>query len=161
MAKEGTLKKRILESISPLYNAEIQDDNKTEFTILAFPFTTKFCYFSIQKFKTANFIKISSVMILSKKIEDAVKTLSSDDLKSVTEQFQNIYLKHRREFLFGEEFKSMQTMTFLLSHNISMQRVLDTLYDDTMLFRETLQSLVEIDATIQSTPLDNTSNMFQ
>lgn len=161
MAKHGVLKTRLTESLNLLYRSKEFPDEKTEFTLAFYPFTKDFCYISIQKFKGTEFLKISPVFVLSKKIRESFKKLSPQELQAITDQFQDMYLKHKREFNYGEDFESIQSMTFLLTHNISMQRVLDTLYDDTMLFRETVSFLAQIDESIDSSPVDNTTNMFR
>ncbi len=161
VAKHGTLQKRIIDSISLLYNFKEIEDLKTEFSLSVFPFESNAFYIVIQHFKNTNFIKITSIVLLNKKIKKDIMELSQEQKNEVLQQFTDVYFEHKRGLSINEELVSLQSFSFLTIHNISMQRILDNLDDDVFLFTDIAKRLSIIDKSVKTDSVNNTHSMFQ
>lgn len=161
MTKHGTLKKRIIDTITNLYEYNDVLDSKTEFQLDIYPFNSKAFWILIQKYKNVDFIKITSVVVLNSKIQKSILDLPGEQKNQVIDQFTNVYFEHRKTLTTNETLDSLQSMTFLTIHNISMQRILDEINNEVLLIRDIAKHLSVIDTNVKSEPMNNNHTMFQ
>lgn len=163
MGKHGDLEKKLLKIIGDFYKCEkINNDNENyEFRVQIKPFKTALSYLLIEKFKTIDAFRLICVIHTTPKIQEILKKTSVEERVQINTLFQDVYLKHRAELIFGENDVSFQNVKILLTQNLSLQNVLDSISDNILLVREVVKHLIEIDSSVKPTEIDNTNSMFQ
>ncbi len=163
MAKHGDLQKRLLKTIGYLYQYEVNNDHNEhyEFRIKINPFKTSLSYLLIEKLKNMDIFRLVCVIHTSPKIQDILKKASPEDRIQINTLFEDVYLKHRAELIFAKDDESLQNIRILLTQNLSLQEVLDSILDNILLVREVVKHLIAMDNSVKPTEIDNTNNMFQ
>ncbi len=163
MAKHGDLQKRLLKTIGYFYPCEeiVNNQELYEFKIKINPFKTQFAYLLIEKFKTIDAFRLVCVIHTTPKIQDILKKASPEDRNQINIQFEDVYLKHKAELIFAQDDKSLQNIRFLLTQNLSLQEVVNSIQNNILLVKEVVKHLIAMDSSVKPTELDNTNTMFQ
>ncbi len=142
-------------------NKICDNQGKFEFRIQISPFKSQLAYLLIEKFKSIDAFRLVCVIRTTPKIQDILKKASSEDRIQIEYQFEDVYLKYKAELIFANDDASLQSIRVLLTQNLSLQEVLDSVRDNILLVKDVARLLIAMDGSTQSAELDDNNTMFQ
>jgi len=164
MGKHGDLQRRITKMVSQFFPCAERDpgNEKIEFSLLIRPFKGEFCTFAIEKFKEMDSIRLVCILNTTPKIQKILKELTEADRQATMEQFTKLYQQqYKTEFIFSDGYKSIQNMKWFLIQNLSLQSLLDSIFQNVILARDAVQFLIIMDKGMESAETDPNSSIYR
>ena len=83
-------------------------------------------------------------------------------MQTTREQFNKLYHhEYKTDYVFSEDYSSIQNMNHLLIQNLSLQSIVDLIYSNITLAKEVAQHLIVMDEGMNSAEINPENSMYR
>ena len=163
MTKHGGLQERFMRLTSQIFaSREVNtNDPNIEFAIMMQPFRGNVCNFVIEKRKKDNYIRLICIVRTSPKIQKTLKEMPENDRQGTMGVFDELYhLQFKTDYEFSENYEAIHNVRRFLIQNLSNQHLVDSIFLNTILAKETVKLFIIMDESMERTEVDPSNSMY-